>query len=107
MSIPRILEKKIEDKIIKQGEIYNMGSSYEEKNINIVKKGLKILGKPSFLIKFVKDRPGHDFRYSLDPPKIRRLVWSPSVDFERWIRETLNWCQENVDWVDQKVNTAI
>lgn len=87
----------------KIGEVYNIGSGYEEKNINVVKKILKILNKPPFLIKFVKDRLGHDFRYSLDSSKIRKLGWRPRVDFERGIRETLNWYRENAGWVDQKL----
>ena len=58
----------------KSGEIYNIGSGVEVKNIDIVKRILSIIGRPASLIKFVKDRAGHDFRYSIDCSKFNDLV---------------------------------
>ena len=57
----------------KPGDVYNVGSGEEKKNIDVVKAILEILGRPEDLIEFVKDRPGHDFRYSLDSGKYRNI----------------------------------
>lgn len=74
------------------GEIYNVGSGHERKNIDTVKSILKILGKTQTLIEFVKDRAGHDFRYSLNTDKIRReLGWQPILKFEDGLKKTVNW----------------
>jgi dTDP-glucose 4,6-dehydratase len=74
------------------GEVYNIGSSKECKNIDTVKTILKILKKPESLIEFVKDRAGHDFRYSLNCNKLKKeLGWSPKVRFEDGLKETVNW----------------
>lgn len=75
----------------KNGEIYNIASGNEIKNIEVAKIILKKLGKPESLIEFVPDRPGHDFRYSLDITKIKRLGWKPKVDFEKGIEKTIEW----------------
>ena len=69
------------------GEIYNISSSNEMANIDIVKKILYILNKPDSLITYVDDRPGHDFRYSLDSSKILELGWKPIVCFEESFSE--------------------
>ena len=63
------------------GEIYNVGSGDEFQNIDVVKNILKIINKPESLIKFVNDRPGHDYRYSLNSEKIRKLGWKQDVFF--------------------------
>ena len=61
---------------------------------------LDILGKPRSLIKYVKDRPGHDRRYAIDCTKAEReLGWKPLVPFEQGLRETVRWYQDNADWV--------
>jgi len=74
------------------GEAYNIGSSKENKNIDTVKAILKILKKPQSLIEFVKDRAGHDFRYSLNCDKLKKeLGWSPKVRFEDGLKETVYW----------------
>ncbi len=86
------------------GEIYNVGSGEERKNIEVVRAILDILGKPHSLIEFVKDRPGHDFRYSLDFGKIKReLGWEPEVDFSRGLEETVNWYLAHRGWVEEKL----
>ena len=84
------------------GEVYNIGSGQEERNIDVVRAILSILGKPESLIAFVKDRPGHDFRYSLDSSRIRRLGWKPQVLFRDGIRSTIAWCLEHRRWLNSK-----
>jgi len=86
------------------GEIYNVGSGAERKNIETAKKIIKILGKPGKLIKFVKDRPGHDYRYSLHSLKIKKLGFKPKVDFEKGLLDTVNWYLANQRWLNDKIN---
>jgi dTDP-glucose 4,6-dehydratase len=86
------------------GEIYNVGSGEEKRNIDVVKAILKILGKPEDLIEFVKDRLGHDFRYSLNSDKLRREIsWKPSEHFTEGIEKTVKWYMENLEWVKSKI----
>ncbi len=80
------------------GEIYNVGADNERTNVEITKAILGILGKSEDLIKKVKDRPGHDQRYSLDSSKIRKLGWKPEYNFEKALRETVNWYRNNESW---------
>ncbi len=87
----------------KIGEVYNVGSNMERKNIQTVKTVLKLLGKPESLIEFVQDRPGHDFRYSLSCKKIQALGWRPEITFEVGIQRTLRWADENFDWLEGKL----
>lgn len=82
----------------KEGEIYNIGAANEVKNIKLVKEVLKILGKPETLITFVPDRPGHDYRYSIDSTKIRKLGWKPRHQLEEALEKTVKWYQENEWW---------
>lgn len=84
----------------KPGAIYNIGARNEKQNIEVVKTILDILGKPHSLINFVKDRPGHDRRYAIDPTKTEtELDWKPQTDWEEGLRKTIRWYQENQDWV--------
>jgi dTDP-glucose 4,6-dehydratase len=86
------------------GEIYNVGSGEERKNIDVVKAILGILGKSENLIEFVKDRPGHDFRYSLNTEKIRKEIgWEAKVKFEEGLEKTISWYLDNMDWVEKKI----
>lgn len=88
----------------KIGEVYNVGSGIEKKNIDVVKTILKILGKPESLITFVKDRPGHDIRYAVDIEKIRKEIgWEPKVYFEEGIERTVKWYVENKKWLNKKL----
>ena len=81
------------------GEIYNIAGHSEKKNIDVVKHVLDIMGKPHDLIEYVKDRPGHDRRYSLDDQKIRdRLGWKPKSSFEDALNKTIRWYVENERW---------
>ena len=82
------------------GEVYNIGGHNEKKNIDITKLILKDLGKPESLINYVEDRLGHDKRYAIDPTKItHELGWSPKYNFETGIQETIEWYQNNQDWL--------
>jgi dTDP-glucose 4,6-dehydratase len=83
----------------KEGNVYNVGGENERTNIEIVKLILKALGKPETLIKYVKDRPGHDRRYAIDSTKLKReLGFSPKTDFAHGMEETVKWYKENRDW---------
>ena len=82
----------------KPGDVVNIGSGNEVPNIDLAKMILKHMGKPDGLITFVADRPGHDFRYSLELERIRELGWKPLVDFEDGLRRTVDWYLDNVDW---------
>lgn len=83
----------------KLGEVYNFGSNNEKKNIEIVKLILSVLDKPESLIKFVKDRLGHDKRYAIDAAKAtNELGWQPLTDFEKGIRLTIQWYIDNKEW---------
>ncbi|MDX2176541.1 MAG: dTDP-glucose 4,6-dehydratase [Candidatus Sumerlaeia bacterium] len=84
------------------GHAYNIGSDNERPNIDVVKTLLKILDRPESLIKYVKDRPGHDRRYAIDAAKAHReLGWQPRVPFERGLRETAHWYLENAGWMER------
>lgn len=83
----------------KSGESYNISANNEVDNTTIVKKILKLMNKPMDLIYFTKDRPGHDFRYSLDSKKIKKeLHWKVSYDFEHGLESTIMWYLDNKRW---------
>ncbi len=82
----------------KTGEIYNIGTDNEKTNIEIANLILKGLNKPKSLIRFIADRTGHDFRYSLDCEKIKELGWKSRYRFEDALRETIRWYKENEWW---------
>ena len=83
----------------KSGESYNISANNELNNLAIVKKILSIMGKSSDLIEFVEDRPGHDFRYSLNSSKIKKqLGWSVKTDFEKGLEKTIKWYLSHPDW---------
>ena len=86
----------------KLGEIYNISSGAEKRNIDVAKEILKILGKSDRLIRFVKDRPGHDYRYALNCSKISKLGWKPKVKFNQGLRKLIKWHIENNSWVESK-----
>jgi dTDP-glucose 4,6-dehydratase len=89
----------------KIGEVYNIGGNNEKANIEIVKLIIKNLGKTESLIKYVKDRPGHDRRYAIDNTKItRELGWKPSYTFEQGIKETIEWYLNNQEWMKNIVS---
>ena len=83
----------------KSGESYNISANNEVDNLTIVKKILEILDKPQDLIKYVEDRPGHDFRYSLDSSKVRsELNWSENTNFNDGLKKTVDWYLSNPAW---------
>jgi dTDP-glucose 4,6-dehydratase len=91
----------------KAGEVYNIGGNSERKNIDIVKGILGLVGKPESLIKFVKDRPGHDRRYAIDPSKIKaELGWAPAHTFEQGLAETVKWYVDNSAWWERVMSGA-
>ncbi|MGB9825023.1 MAG: dTDP-glucose 4,6-dehydratase [Candidatus Hydrothermia bacterium] len=95
----------------KPGEVYNLGSGFEKRNIDVVKEICRILDKEfpenrphENLIIFVKDRPGHDFRYGLDSSKIKEeLGFYAKTTFEEGIELTVRWYIENLNWLYDKV----
>lgn len=89
----------------KDGEVYNIGGNNEKANIDIVKLIIKALGKSEELIKYVKDRPGHDRRYAIDNTKITtQLGWEPAYSFEQGMEETIKWYLDNRQWVEDIVS---
>jgi dTDP-glucose 4,6-dehydratase (EC 4.2.1.46) len=90
-------------KIVKDGkigEIYNVAGPEEKRNIEVVKTILRLMNKPESLIKLVKDRPGHDYRYAMKAEKIKReLSWEPKIGFEEGISKTVEWYLSYLDWV--------
>jgi len=83
----------------KSGESYNVSANNELDNLTIVKKILSMMGKSADLIEFVEDRPGHDFRYSLNSSKIKKqLGWSVKTDFEKGLEKTIKWYLSHSDW---------
>lgn len=103
-----VLEKGI------PGETYNIGGHNEKRNIEVVETVCDILQELKPLsahthyrdqIRFVKDRPGHDFRYAIDASKIEReLGWKPRETFESGIKRTINWYLENKEWTEAVTN---
>jgi dTDP-glucose 4,6-dehydratase len=84
----------------RSGEVYNIGGRCERTNLDLTHTLLRVMGKPTSLIRYVKDRPGHDRRYAIDCSKIsRELGWEPVVPFDDGLRETVRWYQEHGDWV--------
>jgi len=90
------------------GETYNIGGNNEMKNIDVVKyvcknldqKQPKTAGKYEDQIEFVRDRPGHDRRYAIDPTRMQNeLTWNPTETFESGIEKTVDWYLTNTDWI--------
>lgn len=87
------------------GEVYNIGGNNEKANIEIVKLILESLGKPQDLIRYVKDRPGHDKRYAIDNTKITsELGWKPKYTFEVGIKESIEWYLDHSQWTENVVS---
>jgi len=95
--IRRVMEKG------RPGQVYNLGSAVHKQNIEVVKKIVKFMDKTPQDITFVKDRLGHDIRYSLDSSKFaRRTGWQPGRDFDQGLRLTIAWCLDNRKWLLDK-----
>ena len=80
------------------GEIYNIGGGNERTNLEITHKILSLLQKDESMIDYVKDRPGHDFRYSVDCSKLRSLGWMPEYSFDDGLDATVTWYSQNEWW---------
>ncbi len=80
------------------GEAYNVGGENEANGLEVVEKILELLEKPEDLVSYVKDRQGHDMRYSLDASKVKALGWKPKHNFESALRLTAEWYVANEGW---------
>lgn len=82
------------------GETFCVGGLTKDiPNIKVVKKILKIMNMSGGMIEYVKDRPGHDRRYSVDWSKVKNwLGWKPSHDFDTWLEKTIKWYKNNTNW---------
>ncbi|MCM3871769.1 MAG: dTDP-glucose 4,6-dehydratase [Pyrinomonadaceae bacterium] len=86
----------------RSGEVFNIGARNERRNIEVAESVLDALGKPHSLLRFVKDRPGHDRRYAIDPTLAEaELGWAPIETWESGLRKTISWYQENARWVER------
>ncbi len=80
------------------GEVYNIAGGYEMMNIDMVHAILKAMGKGPEMVEYVKDRLGHDRRYSLDDSKLRAMGWKPNHTFAEALDKTVKWYSQNRDW---------
>ncbi len=89
------------------GQIYNVGGNCAMSNLEVVRRILRLCGKPESLIQHVPDRPGHDRRYALTSEKITAETgWKPEVDFDAGLRRTIEWYRQNPDWVARVRSSA-
>jgi len=92
----------------KRGDSYNISGNNEVNNLEIVKKILAIMDKSEDLIHFVDDRPGHDFRYSLNSNKIsNELGWKTKLDFEKGLEKTIQWYIDNPEIMNNVSSTVL
>ena len=80
------------------GETYNIGGGNEKTNNEIAKLLLNSLSKDDSSIQYVKDRLGHDYKYALDITKIKKLGWKPRINFEKGLKNTIDWYKYNTKW---------
>ncbi len=86
----------------RSGGVYNIGARNERRNLNVIESLLGALGKPTSLIQFVKDRPGHDRRYAIDPSLIENeLGWRPKETWESGLKKTIDWYRDNPLWLER------
>jgi dTDP-glucose 4,6-dehydratase len=82
------------------GEVYNIGGLDIEENLALAQRLLRLLGKPTSLLTYVKDRPGHDRRYALSCNKMeQQLGWRPQISLEEGLRQTIDWYRTNSTWL--------
>lgn len=82
----------------KSGEVYNIGARMEVPGIEVAQRILKLLGKPDDMMQFVADRPGHDYRYAVDPSRTEALGWQRVWNWENGLAQTVRWYVENEEW---------
>ncbi|MBD2315382.1 dTDP-glucose 4,6-dehydratase [Phormidium tenue] len=80
------------------GRAYNLGARMEVNGIEVAKTILGLLDRPESLMQSVSDRPGHDYRYSVDPSAAESLGWQRQWDFQRGMAQTVAWYKQNSDW---------
>lgn len=91
----------------KAGSVYNVGARNPRPNLEVVESLLDALGKPRTLIRFVKDRPGHDRRYAIDPSRVEsELGWRPKETWQSGLTKTINWYVENSQWIKNTRSVA-
>ena len=84
------------------GAVYNIGARNQRRNIDVAESVLAALDKPKSLLKFVRDRPGHDRRYAIDPSLIEsQLGWRPQETWESGLRKTIDWYRQNTLWLER------
>lgn len=84
------------------GEVYNIGAGGEQTNLYMAEQVLRILDKPTSLIRYVADRPGHDRRYAIDASRLRsELNWKPLISLEIGLRATIDWFCREANWWQQ------
>jgi dTDP-glucose 4,6-dehydratase len=89
------------DLVLRRGataQIYNVATGNEISNLDLTRRILAACGAGDEMIEYVTDRPGHDWRYSLDATKVRELGWEPAHDFEAGLAETIDWYRANQAW---------
>ena len=92
----------------KRGDSYNISANNEVNNLEIVRKILTIMDKSEDLIHFVDDRPGHDFRYSLNSNKIsNELGWKTKLDFDNGLEKTIQWYIDNPEIINNISSTVL
>jgi dTDP-glucose 4,6-dehydratase len=89
------------------GRVYNVGARNTRRNLEVVESLLEALGKPRSLIRFVKDRLGHDRRYAIDPTRIEtELGWRPRETWVSGLRKTIEWYLQNGEWIQNRRDPA-
>jgi dTDP-glucose 4,6-dehydratase len=96
----RAIATALED--AKPGATYNIGARNQRRNIDVAKSVLDQIAKPHSLLTFVKDRPGHDRRYAIDPSLIEsELGWQPRETWASGLSKTIEWYRTNSAWVER------
>jgi len=92
----------------KEGQSYNISANNEIDNVTIVKRILGVMNKSEDLIEFVEDRPGHDFRYSMDSKKITsELGWKTKLSFDKGLEKTIQWYLDNPEIINNLSTTVL
>jgi dTDP-glucose 4,6-dehydratase len=81
------------------GVIYNIGAGHELSNLELAREVCAAAGAPESLIRFVPDRPGHDFRYGVAADRLMALGWRPTIPFDQGLRDTVAWYRDRLDWL--------
>ncbi len=87
--------------ILEKGEdnsIYNIGVGNEMSNEELTRKILRAMARDEGMIQFVKDRPGHDFRYAIKAERLQKLGFQPRWNFEQALKKTVEWYEKNRSW---------